>query len=287
MGEDEKRLVHPGEKFKLAMWIIPFINEAFHHSNAFYGVAAELSERGSSPFGRVAHHLLDGLFHTVFYYNVCCSYKREWLSLFETIMFFALRMATEQLPFGGQEYNLKYHQEESERSAELWKTYIPNENMMGLNIIGATLWTYLIAVLIMFVFFAGWRNVLNQWKLLIVQLVVVIIFVFLPAGEYLFCGSNPTDRKILLLHLSHGADYFVWNTALLSWLVYGCHIHEVDISPEPEKEIGGSSSKFEEGDLDLELSSLDHTETDEVFTLSGKKKRSPDVSFRKAQPYFK
>ena len=54
-----------------------------------------------------------------------------------------------------------------------------------------------------------------------IQLVAILLFVFFPAAEVLFFGSKPTDQKLVLFHLAHAGDYFVWNTALLSWFIYG------------------------------------------------------------------
>jgi len=206
------------------LWL-PFFVEVAHHLNAMC-ITEELKNPGWSAIGRMNHHLIDGMCHTMFIIIAGACYASaagkglpKKSSLIVLVM---IRMMVEQWDIFGISYRLKFHEPSNafERPSSIFEVcFIPNNdffNPMELN--GLTYWTYTFGFLGSIAFLCGASSLWYSKKGLIPQMVFILFMVFNPAANMLFGGSEVTPLRTYSLHFAHCADYLCWQTGFWIWL---------------------------------------------------------------------
>jgi len=187
------------------------------------GVEAEIASPGSSPLGRVAHHKLDGLFHTFLALGMGRCFRNKPYEMWQVVTFIVVRLFVEQLHIGGISYEFTYHSDNFANKGGVepsnwWRFMVFNADVHW-GPIGAVFWGYaagvLLSIALILVKPAGGAPVANMFcQALVFQLAVIIFLVFNPSANMIFSASKPSTVRTVQCYLAHAADFFAWNTPL-------------------------------------------------------------------------
>lgn len=215
-------------------WWMLFLVECIHHANAIMQSKTELTVPGSSPFGRLFHHVLDGLCHTTFVLTAGSAFRSAGgkglpsRALLIGVFFWRM-IITENWEYGGISWRLRYletddHFDRPEMT--LGNYYTPEYATFDPRSHGGKVyWGYSICALLSIAMISGFEPF---WKLksgFIPQLLVILIFDFSPTLYMMVGGANLAPERSYAMHLGHLTSYVCWQTNVFIWNFRGPNKH--------------------------------------------------------------
>ena len=218
-------------------WWMLFIMEIIHHGNAVFMAKTELRTPGSSPFGRMFHHIIDGLCHTTMVLSAGCAFRSAAGNGLPTRacligVFFWRMLITENWEYGGISYRLKYYEtmDHFDRpETTLYDYYTPEYGVIDPRSHGGKVyWGYSIFALLSIAMICGFDSFLKCKASFIPQLVVILIFDFIPTLYMMVGGSIVTSERSYAMHLGHLCSYVCWQTNVFMWMFKGPNKHWIE-----------------------------------------------------------